>query len=104
MVASATIFQRERDTLAFLFHGRPLVRLRLGRHPSVAISSCGWPTRAARHCINAILESLDLRCRIVSHRGAWVVMTPHGAVPYVDPFELPLTARLAPGWPLESAP
>jgi len=101
MTVRHTLVRRERDTLAFLFHGRPLVRLRLGRHPSVAISSCGWPTRAARHYINAILESLDLRCRIITHRGAWVVITPHGAVPFVDPVELPLTARIAPGWSME---
>ena len=103
-MVSAPILRRERDTLAFLFCGRPVVRICLGRPPRVVISACGWPTRAARRQINRILESLDLRCRIITHRGAWVVVTASGAVPYVDPFELPLTARLAPGWPLESAP
>jgi len=102
LVSTSIYFRRERDTLAFLFHGRPVLRLRLGRHPSVAISSCGWPTRAARRQINRILESLDLRCRILTRRGAWVVVTPGGAVPFVDPFELLLTARVAPGWSMEN--
>jgi len=102
LVSTSIYFRRERDTLAFLFHGRPLVRLDFGRPPRVVISACGWPTRAARRQINRILESLDLRCRVLVRRGAWVVITPHGVIPFVDPVELLLTARVAPGWSMEN--